>query len=30
MICGYFCIGVTDFTLAVKTLTDFANLSKFR
>ena len=30
IICRYFCIRFIDFTLAVKTLTDFANLSKFR
>ena len=23
--CGYFCIGFTDFMLAVKTLTDYTN-----
>ena len=26
VMCGYFCIGFIDFTLAGKTLTDFANL----
>ena len=26
MMCGYFCIGSTDFKLAEKTLTDFTNL----
>ena len=30
IICRYFGIRFIDFTLAVKTLTDFANLSKFR
>ena len=26
IMCGYFCIGFIDFTLAAKTLTDFTNL----
>ena len=26
IICGYFCIGFTDFILKVKSLTDFTNL----
>ena len=26
VMCGYFCIGFIDFTLAGKTLTDFTNL----
>ena len=27
MMCGYYCIGFTDFMLAGKTLTDSTNLS---
>ena len=27
IMCGYFCIGLIDFMLAGKTLTDFTNLS---